>query len=64
MTFLGDAMCDNEKVEELTKLLREAKRLGLSFSVGSCTIRRAFIVQQEDLVRRIDDAMRKINDDK
>jgi len=41
---------------ELLGLLAESQRLGLSFSVGSAYIRRAYITAQDDLNTRINAA--------
>lgn len=42
---------------ELTKLLREAQRLGLRFDIGNAYIRRVYIDIQTELNARIDAAI-------
>lgn len=58
MTINTNAAAPKPTYEELLALLVEARNLGLTFDIGRAYISRAYIDAQDDLVTRINAALK------
>lgn len=57
---MGNAADNTEVINELVELLKKARYLGLTFSIGSAYISRAYIEEQESINTKIAEVIAKI----